>query len=81
VITPARASLFVPACSGRGLREKFSRLMQMSVILGLDRPQDVVEALGSPVHWKLTPDEIVLVLRQRVDFSEEDIRRVDLAAH
>ncbi|CBJ31353.1 conserved unknown protein [Ectocarpus siliculosus] len=61
--------------AGRGAREPFSRLAQMSLLLNLERPQDAMDYWepGSPLQAQLTADEVVSVLQQREDFAREDL--------
>eukprot|EP00903_Cladosiphon_okamuranus_P008470 g8137.t1 len=61
--------------AGRGAREPFSRLAQMSLLLNLERPQDAMDYWepGSPLQAQLTADEVVGVLQQREDFAREDL--------
>jgi hypothetical protein len=48
------------------------------MILNLDKASDLSESLRDGFHWKLTPDEILTVLKRRVDFTEEEIAAVSL---
>lgn len=51
----------------------------MCMILNLDQASDLSEALRDGVLTsKLTPDEVLTVLKRRVDFSEEEIAAVSL---
>ena len=59
---------------GRGERDRFARLLQISQILNIDRVDDATEALGR--SSKLSPEEILEVLRLRVDFTDLEIERV-----
>jgi hypothetical protein len=64
------------------VREKFSRLVQVTTVLNLERVSDIDEFLnpdsGLRFSWKLTPDIIKQILKLRSDFREEDIRRIKL---
>ncbi|CAM9416509.1 unnamed protein product [Sphacelaria rigidula] len=61
--------------AGRGAREPFARLAQMSLLLNLERPQSAADYWepGSPLQAQLTADEVVAVLHQREDFTREDL--------
>ncbi|XP_022179383.1 conserved oligomeric Golgi complex subunit 4 isoform X2 [Myzus persicae] len=64
------------------VREKFARLVQVTTVLNLERASDLNEFSnpdsGMRFSWKLTPDCIRQILRLRVDFREDDIRKVQL---
>jgi hypothetical protein len=63
-------------------REKFARLVQVTTVLNLERVSDLNEFLnpdsGMRFSWKLTPDTIRQILKLRVDFREDDIRKIKL---
>eukprot|EP00752_Nemacystus_decipiens_P010406 g9273.t1 len=67
--------------AGRGAREPFSRLAQMSLLLNLERPQDAMDYWepGSPLQAQLTADEVIGVLQQREDFAREDLASLALS--
>ncbi|XP_050538118.1 conserved oligomeric Golgi complex subunit 4 isoform X2 [Daktulosphaira vitifoliae] len=64
------------------VREKFSRLVQITTILNLERVSDLDDfwnpESGMRFAWKLTPDNIRHILKLRVDFKEDDIRKIKL---
>ncbi|XP_050432930.1 conserved oligomeric Golgi complex subunit 4 isoform X3 [Adelges cooleyi] len=64
------------------VREKFSRLVQVTTVLNLEQVSDLNEFLspdsGMCFAWKLTPDNIRQILKLRFDFREEDIRKIKL---
>lgn len=64
------------------VREKFARLVQVTTILNLENVSDLTEFFspdsGIRFSWKLTPDTIRQILKLRVDFREDDIRRIKL---
>lgn len=64
------------------IREKFARLVQVTTVLNLERVSDLNEFLnpdsGMRFSWKLTPDTIRQILKLRVDFKEDDIRKIKL---
>lgn len=64
------------------IREKFSRLVQITTVLNLERVSDLNEFLspdsGMRFSWKLTPDTIKQILKLRSDFREDDIRKIKL---
>lgn len=64
------------------VREKFARLVQVTTVLNLEHVSDLAEFFspdsGIRFSWKLTPDTIRQILKLRVDFREDDIRRVKL---
>ncbi|XP_076808294.1 conserved oligomeric Golgi complex subunit 4-like [Clavelina lepadiformis] len=63
------------------VRDKFSRLMQMSTILNLEQVTEIEDYWGQhagSLTWRLTPAEVRQVLTLRVDFKSEDIRKLKL---
>lgn len=80
-LTPFLSLSFLLMCSasggghaGRGERDRFARLLQISQILNMDRVDDATEALGP--GSKLTPEDVVQVIRLRVDYTDSDIDRM-----
>jgi hypothetical protein len=67
----ARVSGFVRDTS---LRAAFTRLFQVVLILNLMQPVHVLDYLDS-VRQELSDDEIAQLLRLRVDFKPDDVRR------
>ncbi|RNA11196.1 conserved oligomeric Golgi complex subunit 4 [Brachionus plicatilis] len=61
-------------------REKFSRLTQISILLGLENLMELFEYWNSPlaITWRLTPNEIRQVLLLREDFKAEEVRNLKL---
>lgn len=62
------------------IRDKFSRLVQISSILNVETIQEVSEFCGvqSSSSWKLAPAEVRQILNLRADFRAEEIKRVKL---
>ncbi|XP_034281558.1 conserved oligomeric Golgi complex subunit 4 isoform X2 [Pantherophis guttatus] len=63
------------------IRDKFARLSQMATILNLERVTEILDYWGpnsGPLTWCLTPAEVRQVLALRMDFRNEDIKRLRL---
>jgi len=61
------------------VRDKFSRLTQIACILSMERPQEVEQYWGTSAQgWTLANDEVIKVLKLRVDFSADEIVQVSL---
>ncbi|KAF7242830.1 Conserved oligomeric Golgi complex subunit 4 [Varanus komodoensis] len=63
------------------IRDKFARLSQMATILNLERVTEILDYWGpnsGPLTWRLTPAEVRQVLALRMDFRNEDIKRLRL---
>ncbi|XP_067409381.1 conserved oligomeric Golgi complex subunit 4 [Emydura macquarii macquarii] len=63
------------------IRDKFARLSQMATILNLERVTEILDYWGpnsGPLTWRLTPAEARQVLALRIDFRNEDIKRLRL---
>ena len=57
------------------IREKFSRLSQMATILNLESVEEIQDFQE---NWKFSPMEMKQILNLRVDFINEDIKRLRL---
>ncbi|RUS75451.1 hypothetical protein EGW08_016774 [Elysia chlorotica] len=63
------------------VRDKFARLTQMATILNLERVSEIMDYWGQnsgPLTWRLTPTEVRQILALRIDFRNEDIKRLKL---
>uniref|UniRef100_A0A8C5KGT6 Conserved oligomeric Golgi complex subunit 4 n=1 Tax=Jaculus jaculus TaxID=51337 RepID=A0A8C5KGT6_JACJA len=63
------------------IRDKFARLSQMATVLNLERVTEILDYWGAnsgPLTWRLTPAEVRQVLALRIDFRNEDIKRLRL---
>jgi len=64
------------------VRDKFSRLTQMSTVLNLETVGEMADIWGSgssSAHaWKLSQAEVRTVLGLRSDFKAEEIKRLRL---
>ncbi|XP_035700546.1 conserved oligomeric Golgi complex subunit 4 isoform X2 [Folsomia candida] len=61
------------------VRDKFSRLTQMTILLTLEKVSEVADYWGKgPVTWRLTAQEVRQVLSLRSDFRSEDVKRLKL---
>lgn len=70
------------------VRDKFSRLKQIAIILNFDSVNEIKDFFNLDTHpfkdnastgispWYLTPNEVRQILKLRVDFSLEDIRKI-----
>ena len=69
-------SSFLTSLTSWTIRDKFSRLQQMASILNIETLAEIEECTGVN---KLTPVEVRSILRLRVDFKPEEIKRVKLS--
>ncbi|KAI0235623.1 Conserved oligomeric Golgi complex subunit 4 [Lamellibrachia satsuma] len=63
------------------IRDRFARLTQMATILNLERVSEMMDYWGpnsGPLTWRLTPAEVRQVLSLRLDFKNEDIKKLKL---
>ncbi|KAG1692940.1 Conserved oligomeric Golgi complex subunit 4 [Nymphon striatum] len=63
------------------IRDKFARLTQISTILNLEKVSEISDYWGQnsgSLTWRLTPSEVRQVMRLRIDFKPEEIRRIKL---
>jgi len=62
--------------TGRGLRDRFSRLLQISTLLNVDRPKDALEYASNDtrsLQWLITEEDVKRILCLRTDFTEKEI--------
>lgn len=67
--------------SNRTVRSKLSRLTQLSRLLSLESPDELLEYWGAnegPIPWEFNAAEARRILRQRVDFDADSIARLAL---
>ena len=67
--------------SGRRIRSRFTRLLQMAQLLTLESPTEVLEYWGpnsGVVPWELSADEVRSTLALRTDFLPHEIARLKL---
>ena len=63
------------------MRHQFAKLLQISRLLNLERPTELLDYWGmnsGSMTWLLTPGDIRNVLNLRRDFSKDEIRRLQL---
>ncbi|XP_054165051.1 conserved oligomeric Golgi complex subunit 4-like [Oppia nitens] len=67
------------------IRDKFSKLKHISIILNLENVEEINEYLnpsssdsGLSTPWRLTPNEVKQALRLRHDFNSLDIKKLNL---
>lgn len=63
------------------MREKFSRLNQITTLLSLDKLNEIHDYWDTSVNnitWRLTPNEVRQTLSLRSDFKQEDIKKLKL---
>ncbi|KAG0227489.1 Golgi transport complex subunit 4 [Actinomortierella wolfii] len=64
------------------MRDKLTRLNQMSMLLDLEELGDVYDVwghnAGGAITWRLTVAEVRRVLQLRIDFSPEDVAKLKL---
>lgn len=61
-------------------REKFARLSQIAILLGLENLNEIFDYWNSPltITWRLTPNEIRQVLLLRSDFKADEVKSLKL---
>lgn len=66
--------------SSRTVRDKFSRLSQMAIVLGLETAQELLDYWGdeSSITWRLSAGEVRAVLSLRTDFSRDAVLSLPL---
>ncbi|KAI9145979.1 COG4 transport protein-domain-containing protein [Paraphysoderma sedebokerense] len=62
------------------LKEKFTRLSQLALVLNLETVDEIFEYWGasSNVNWRLSSSEVKRILGLRVDFKAEEINKLKL---
>lgn len=82
---------YISSVTNWPIRDKFSRLKQIAIVLNFESITDVLDYFNlnadgsrnnsSPSNmvtlW-LTPNEVRQILKLRVDFASEDIRKIKL---
>ncbi len=62
-----------------GVRDRFIRLSQICTLINLDDLGEVKEVWGTgSIKWRLTSGEARRVLGMRVDFTNEEIKKLKL---
>ena len=70
---------YVISSTSLAIRDKFSKLKQITLLLNLESVAEAVEHFGSSVSGHmLSPAEVRSFLKLRVDLSREEIRRMRL---
>ncbi|XP_064466828.1 conserved oligomeric Golgi complex subunit 4-like [Ornithodoros turicata] len=72
---------YITSVTTWSIRDKFSRVSQVSTLLNLESVSEVLDIWGAnagSMTWRLTPTEVRQVLSLRTDFRQEDIRRLKL---
>jgi len=72
---------YLTASTSWSVRDRFARLNQISTILNLDAVQEIDDYWGQnsgALTWRLTPAEVRVVLALRVEFKNDDIRKLKL---
>ncbi|ORX99118.1 COG4-domain-containing protein [Basidiobolus meristosporus CBS 931.73] len=65
--------------SGLTVRDKFTRINQIAVLLNLDQVYDIYDYWGDracPATWRLTQSEVRKILGLRTDFRHDDIAKL-----
>ncbi|KAF9973616.1 Golgi transport complex subunit 4 [Actinomortierella ambigua] len=64
------------------MRDKLTRLNQMSMLLDLEELEDVADIwghnAGGAINWRLTVMEVRRILQLRIDFSPEEVAKLKL---
>lgn len=70
----------VSALTQWSVRDKFTRLVQISTILNLDKVAEFTEywGVGAQITWRLSPAEVRRVMALRTDFRGEEISKLRL---
>lgn len=72
----ALVSYFSTAASW-SVRDKLARLSQVATVLNLEQVSEISEYWSSsPLPWRLTPQDIKKILKLRIDFSTDEIYKV-----
>jgi conserved oligomeric Golgi complex subunit 4 len=62
--------------------DRFIRLREMSAVINIDHPSDIVELIKdstkSPLAWHLTHGQVRQLLTSRIEFSLDDVNKVRL---
>jgi hypothetical protein len=69
-------SQYLGSLSEWPVRDRFTRLNQMGILLSFESPVEIYDYWGSkagPVTWRLTVTEVKKVLGLRIDFRPEDV--------
>eukprot|EP01025_Chloroclados_australasicus_P002966 TRINITY_DN1067_c2_g1_i1.p1 TRINITY_DN1067_c2_g1~~TRINITY_DN1067_c2_g1_i1.p1 ORF type:complete len:753 (-),score=108.49 TRINITY_DN1067_c2_g1_i1:482-2740(-) len=64
-----------------GVRDRLSRLNQMATVLCLESPEEFLDYWGDNsgvMQWNFSKEEIKIVMRMRIDFTEKQIQAVQL---
>ncbi|XKL63549.1 hypothetical protein PGB90_005913 [Kerria lacca] len=72
---------YVSNATSWSIREKFSRLTQIALILNLEKVSEILEYWGSETcsfTWRLSPKEIKQFLSLRKDFKVDDVKKLKL---
>lgn len=69
---------FLTSFTSWSIREKFERLIHISMLLNLDAVSDIVDVETVPGTARLSTAEIKKVLKRRIDLSSEDIDAIKL---
>lgn len=64
---------FLTSYTSWSIREKFGRLIHMTLLLNLERVADVSDLALIPDAPRLAPEEMKKVLKRRIDFTSEEI--------
>jgi len=72
---------FLAQDTKRSQRNKFARLTQISAVLNLEKISDILDLYGekSAIKWRLSTPEIKQILLRRIDFSADEIKKLNLA--
>ena len=70
---------YITTVASWSVRDRFSRLNQISTVLNLDSVEEMKDWWGqSHMTWRLTPFEVKKILALRVEFKDADIKRLKL---
>lgn len=77
-----KLSDFFTSRGGRSVKERLTRLIQMSQILCYERPSEIEElfrnADNNLFSWEFTSSEVKQILGLRVEYSSDDIEALQL---
>ncbi|XP_004523419.1 conserved oligomeric Golgi complex subunit 4 [Ceratitis capitata] len=76
-------SSYLTGVTSWSVRDKMTRLTQIATILNLEKVDELTEYWGpenenETPSWRLTPQEVRILLALRIDFRMDDIKRIKL---
>lgn len=71
---------YLTGATSWSVRDKLARLTQMATLLNLEKVTEISDYWnqGDTTSWRVTPNEVRLILALRSDFRMEEIKRLKL---